>query len=96
MHFDRSSCGEVAPGVGPFHRRNCLRDLCDLLRNFGKSFLPDEARIMRVSNFCENDSSSSFVSGAKDAAPGKALPFGHPASVWGRILRRDPLRRVQR
>src|SRR5271166_1463168 len=42
--------------------------------------------------FCENDSSSSSVSGAKDAAPGKALPFSHPASVWGRILRRDPLR----
>gem|GEM_PF-5040937 len=31
--------------------------ICDLLRNF-ESFLPDEARIMRVSNFCENDSSS--------------------------------------
>ena len=41
-----------------------LRDLCDLLRNFGKSFLPDEARIMRVSNFCENDSSFPRFTGA--------------------------------
>src|SRR5208282_6815118 len=46
------------PGkIDRFHPRDCLSDLCDLLRNF-ESFLPDEARIMRVSNFCEKDSSS--------------------------------------
>src|SRR5271166_4477879 len=33
-----------------------LRVLCGLLRNF-ESFLPDEARIMRVSNFCAKFSS---------------------------------------
>jgi len=31
MHFDRCDYEEVAPGVGHLHRRDCLRDLCDLL-----------------------------------------------------------------
>ena len=30
MRFDRCDYEKVAPGDGHLHRRDCLRDLCDL------------------------------------------------------------------